>query len=198
MLFPEAPPEADFILPFMVLRTELPALVVGFFCAGALSASMSTGDALLHASASVAVEDGVRPFLKIEDRGQRILIRVLVLAMGGVAYYFALDEGQSLVVLLLTSYGIIVQFAPSIVAALYWRRATTPGVIAGLVAGSAITLFFFRFGHLRPLDMHEGIVGLLVHLPILVIVSLLTAPQDTDHISSFIDPERDSAGEGAL
>ncbi len=124
-------------------------------------------------------------------------MRVLVVAMGCVAYSFALDEDQSLVLLLLTSYGIIVQFAPSIVAALYWRRATTPGVLAGLVAGSATTLFFFFYGHLRPLDMHEGILGLLVHLPILVIVSLLTTPQDTDHVSSFIHPERGSAGEGA-
>lgn len=197
VLFPEAPPEADFILPFMILRTELPALVVGFFCAGALSASMSTGDALLHASASVAVEDGVRPFLALDDRGQRVLMRVLVLAMGCVAYYFALDEGQSLVLLLLTSYGIIVQFAPSIVAALYWRRATTPGIVAGLVVGSATTLFFFFNGHLRPLDMHEGIVGLLVHLPVLVIVSLLTTPQDAGHVSSFIHPERHTAGDRA-
>ena len=124
-------------------------------------------------------------------------MRVLVLAMGGVAYYYALDEGQSLVVLLLTSYGIIVQFAPSIVAALYWRRATTPGIVAGLVAGAATTLFFFRFGHLRPLDMHEGIVGLLVHLPVLLIVSWLTAPQDADHVSTFIhsDPTSESEGE---
>ena len=49
VLFPEAPPSADTVLPFLVVRTELPALVVGLFCAGVLSASMSTGDALLHA-----------------------------------------------------------------------------------------------------------------------------------------------------
>ena len=42
VLFPESPDQADFILPFLILRSDLPALVVGLFCAGALSASMST------------------------------------------------------------------------------------------------------------------------------------------------------------
>ncbi len=194
VLFPETPPNADFILPFLILRTDLPALVVGLFCAGALSASMSTGDALLHASASVAVEDGVRPFRPLGDRGQRLLMRILVLAMGVVAYYFALDEDQSLVVLLLTAYGIIAQLAPPVVAGLYWRRATTPGILLGLLAGSATVFFFFFLDHLRPLDLHEGILGLLVHVPVLVIVSLLTPPQEATHSRCFVDLEPLQAG----
>lgn len=186
VLFPEEPPAADFILPFMILRTDLPALVVGLFCAGALSASMSTGDALLHASASVAVEDGVRPFAPLGDRAQRTLMQVLVLAMGALAYYFALDEGSSLVVLLLTAYGVIAQLAPPIVAALYWRRATTPGVILGLLAGAVTAVFFYVNGDLRPFDLHEGILGLLVHVPVLVGVSLVTRPQEDTHADSFV------------
>ncbi len=191
VLFPETPPAPDFILPFMVLRTELPGLVVGLFCAGALSASMSTGDALLHASASIAVEDGIGPFARLTDRQQRLLMQMLVLAVGAVAYGFALDEDNSLVVLLLTSYGIIAQLAPSIFATLYWRRATTPGVLCGLLAGSATAVFFFLNGELRPFDLHEGVLGLLVHIPVLVLVSLGTRPQDPGHVGAFV------RGEGA-
>ncbi|NIP80116.1 MAG: sodium:solute symporter family protein, partial [Gemmatimonadetes bacterium] len=73
VLFAGTPPAPDFILPFMILETELPAIVVGLFCAGALSASMSTGDALLHASASVFVEDGVAKFVEMTDQLQRRL-----------------------------------------------------------------------------------------------------------------------------
>jgi solute:Na+ symporter, SSS family len=127
VLFPESPQEPDFILPFLILRSELPVFLVGLFCAGALSASMSTGDALLHAGASVAVEDGIRPFRELDDRRRRLLMRGLVVALGAVAYFFALYEGFSLVVLLLSSYGIIAQFTPPLLAALYWRRATTAG-----------------------------------------------------------------------
>ncbi|MDE2654160.1 MAG: sodium:solute symporter family protein, partial [Gemmatimonadota bacterium] len=186
VLLPESPDQADFILPFLILRSELPALVVGLFCAGALSASMSTGDALLHAAGSVAVEDGVQPFMQLSDRAQRNLMRVLVLVVGGLAYLSALYEGFSLVDLLLASYGIICQFMPSMVAALYWRRATTAGVLSGLLAGSAVSVFFFLFPELKPLGMHEGILGLVVHLPVLIGVSLAGSPQDREHVDGYL------------
>ncbi len=191
VLFPEAPPEPDFILPFLILRSELPALVVGLFCAGALSASMSTGDALLHAGASVAVEDGVGKFKRLDDRQQRLLMRSLVVGMGAVAYFFALYEGVSLVVLLLSSYGIIAQFTPPLVAALYWKRATTPGVFSGLVSGSLVTLFFFFNGHLRPWDLHEGILGLLVHIPVLLLVTFFTRDPEPERAAAFLRAAKD-------
>ena len=186
VLLPEGPEQADFILPFLILRSDLPALVVGLFCAGALSASMSTGDALLHGAASVTVEDGVQPFMKLSDRAQRRLMRVLVIVVGAAAYVFALSEGFSLVELLLASYGIICQFMPGLLSAMYWRRATTAGVVAGLVAGSAVSVFFFLFPGLKPFGMHEGILGLFVHVPVLVGVSLRGAPQDDEHVDGYI------------
>lgn len=186
VLFPDGPEQADFILPFLILRSELPALVVGLFCAGALSASMSTGDALLHGAASVTVEDGVQPFVKLSDRAQRRLMRVLVLLVGAVAYLFALFEGFSLVELLLASYGIICQFMPALLSAMYWRRATTAGVVAGLAAGSAVSVFFFLFPELKPFGMHEGILGLIVHIPVLVGVSLDGAPQADEHVDGYL------------
>ena len=186
VLFPESPEQSDFILPFLILRSELPALVVGLFCAGALSASMSTGDALLHGAASVVVEDGVQPFVKLSDQTQRTLMRILVVGVGALAYVFALSEGFSLVDLLLASYGIICQFMPGLVAAMYWRRATTAGVISGLLAGSAVSVFFFLNPELKPFGMHEGILGLVVHLPLMIGVSLAGAPQEKDHVEEYV------------
>ena len=187
VLFPESPEQPDFILPFLILRTELPALVIGLFCAGALSASMSTGDALLHAGASVVVEDGVQPFRRLSDKGQRTLIRVLVVAVGALAYVLALSDSSSLVDLLLASYGVICQFMPAVLAAMYWRRATTAGVVSGLAAGSAVAVLFFLFPEGKPLGLHEGILGLIVHVPVLLGVSLAGKPQDKQHVSAFVD-----------
>ena len=187
VLFPQSPDQPDFILPFLILRSELPALVVGLFCAGALSASMSTGDALLHGAASVVVEDGVQPFWKLSDGGQRLLMRILVVLVGAVAYLFALVEGISLVDLLLASYGIICQYMPAMLAALYWRRATTAGVVSGLLAGSAVSVFFFLQPELKPFGMHEGILGLMVHIPVLLAVSLRGKPQDDEHVEGYLN-----------
>ncbi|MEM1142986.1 MAG: sodium:solute symporter family protein [Pseudomonadota bacterium] len=192
VLFVDSLDQPDFILPYLVLNVDLPMLVVGLFCAGALSASMSTGDALLHAAASVAVEDGVRPFIALNEAHQRLLIRVLIVVSGAAAYYFAVSENTSLVVLLLSSYGIIAQLAPPVVAALFWRRATTAGVIAGLLAGGATTLLFFVIPDLKPIEMHEGLFGLIAHIPVLILVSLATTAQDQDRVEAYVNPPRTS------
>ncbi|MGY8778600.1 MAG: sodium:solute symporter family protein [Longimicrobiales bacterium] len=187
VLFTGSPPSSDFILPFMILETDLPALVVGLFCAGALSASMSTGDALLHASASVVVEDGVMQFVEIKEKTQRRLMQALVLLTGAIAYYFALDPDSSLVQLLASAYGIISQFAPPVLAALYWKRATTQGAVAGLTTGALVAFFFWQNPEWKPFDIHEGILALLVHIPVLVGVSLTTPAQNDDHVAQFVN-----------
>ena len=186
VLFPGGgPDDPDFILPFMVLNVELPTLVVGLFCAGALSASMSTGDALLHAAASVVVEDGIGPFRALTEDTQQLLMRVVVLTVGAVAYWGAVAGGSSLVQLLATAYGIVSQLAPPIVAALYWRRATTAGVMAGLLAGWFTALLFYLNPEWKPFGIHEGVLGLLVHVPVLVAASLATTAQEEAHAERF-------------
>lgn len=173
VLFPTAPSAPDFILPHMILETGLPALVAGIFCAGALSASMSTGDALLHGAASVAVEDGVQPFVRLSDAQQRALIRTLVVAIGGIAFYLAIIQERTLVWLLLTAYGLVCQLAPPVYSALFWRRATTRGVVAGLLTGITANIVFLAFPEMRPFDIHEGILAVMLNVGVLVGVSLL-------------------------
>ncbi|MEM9397062.1 MAG: sodium:solute symporter family protein [Pseudomonadota bacterium] len=190
ILFVDALDQPDFILPYLVLHVDLPMVVVGLFCAGALSASMSTGDALLHATASVAVEDGMRPFMDLNESQQRLLIRGLLIVSGAVAYYFAVSENTSLVVLLLSSYGIIAQLSPLVVAALFWRRATTGGAIAGLLSGGATTLLLFTMPELKPIALHEGLFGIMVNVPILIFVSLLTQAQESAHVETYLNPPR--------
>lgn len=69
----------------------------------------------------------MRPFRSLTDIKQRRTIQGLILAAGAVVYVFAFDPGRSLVMLLVTSYGIICQLVPLVAADLYRHRATTAG-----------------------------------------------------------------------
>jgi SSS family solute:Na+ symporter len=168
------------------MQSGLPAGVVGLFCAGALAASMSTGDALLHGAAAIAIEDGIHPFVKLAEAKRRLLMQLLVLAVGGLAFWLAVVQRQSLVWLLLTAYGLIDQLAPPVYAALFWRRATTAGVLSGLSAGIGTSVFFLLRPELRPFAIHEGILGVVVNSMVLIAVSLVTAPQDREHTRDFV------------
>lgn len=178
--FDPPPPAADQILPWLLVHLDLPGLVVGLFCAGALAASMSSGDAMAHAAAAIAVRDGVvrglgRELSSAQElRAMRVATVLLMIAAYGVAVVY---QG-SLVGLLLSTYGAVVQFFPTVVATLLWRRATGPGVLSGLVVGAVVTTVFVVAPELKPWDVHHGLYGLLAHLPVLVGVSLATPARD--------------------
>jgi SSS family solute:Na+ symporter len=195
VLFEVKPPSADFILPHMVLNTNVAPVVVGLFCAGALAASMSTGDAMLHAAGSVYVQDMHRKVIdrNINDHDRRRLIRYVALLVGIVSYYIAINTQMSLVALLLAAYGAVVQLAPVTAAAFFWKRATPAGVVSGVVLGSLVTLTLFWLPQLRPFGLHEGIVGLALNCVALVAVSLLTRPLPEAPVDAFVEVSRRTA-----
>ena len=188
VLFDPKPASPDFILPHMILSTDIAPVVIGLFCAGALAASMSTGDAMLHAAGSVYVQDLHRKVFDpgLSDHHRTRLIRIVAVVIGIIAFYIAVNTEMSLVALLLAAYGAVVQLAPVTAAAFFWKRATPNGVVTGVVLGSLVTLFLFIFPQYRPFGLHEGIVGLAVNCAALVGISTLSRPMDQGHVADFI------------
>ncbi|ROR32100.1 sensor histidine kinase [Inmirania thermothiophila] len=83
-------------------------------------------------------------------RGAIVLILLL-----GYAYFRLIGEGYALVSMGLVSFAAAAQFAPPILAGIYWRGATRRGALAGLAAGFAVwayTLFLPAFARSGWLD----------------------------------------------
>lgn len=171
--FPGVTP-ADSILPYLLMQLDLPAVVIGLFCAGALAASMSSGDAILHTAASVAIRDGIAQIVKtpLSDAKERSFIRVAVLIIGFVAYYFAVVSKTSIVGLLVGAYGGVAQIFPIIFAAFYWKKASRIAAICALTGGIVTNTFFLILPELKPFALHEGVYGLFVNILLLVSLSL--------------------------
>lgn len=191
LAFPGVTP-ADSILPHVLLQMDLPVILIGLVCAGTLAASMSSGDAIVHAAASVGVRDGltkipaVDRWLKSGDH-ERLLIRIAVVVISLIAYYFAVFSETDIVSLLLGAYGGIAQIFPLVFAMFYWPRANGKGALAGLVGGILVTLFFLYNPEFKPLPMHEGIYGLIVNIALLVGVSLRTKPEGIERIKRYTE-----------
>ncbi|REL32859.1 sodium:solute symporter family protein [Rhodohalobacter sp. SW132] len=184
--FPGVEP-ADSILPHILMQLDLPAIVIGLFCAGALAASMSSGDAILHSAASIGIRDGLSQVTDLNDKTERLLIQISVLVIGLIAYLFAVVIDVSIVALLLGSYGGVAQIFPVIFAMFYWSRATKAGALAGLFGGIAINTLFLIFPEIKPLPVHEGVYGLIANVVLLIGVSLATKPDEPERVRKFRD-----------
>jgi SSS family solute:Na+ symporter len=192
VLFASAPDKPDQILPHVILNAGVSPIVAGLFCAGALAASMSSGDAIAHATASILVRDGWVTTLgrPLGAHAERRAIRVVLVLVLAAAYAVAVLYEGTIVRLLLFAYGPIVQFAPAVYATLFWRRATAAGVGAGLVLGIAANVTFALRPDWGPFDVHAGAYGLAANVLALVAVSLATRPGAPDRSAEFLAAAR--------
>ena len=91
---------------------------------------------------------------------------IVVLALLAVAYYRAMPQGEQLASIGLLSFAAVAQFAPAIIAGLYWRSASRVGVQTGLAVGFlvwAYTLLLPSLGSAGWFDtqwLHTGPFGL--------------------------------------
>jgi SSS family solute:Na+ symporter len=189
LAFPGVEP-VDSILPFLLMQIDISPWIIGLVCAGALAASMSSGDSMLHSSASIAVRDGLSKIFpgRLDDAQERLAIRCFVVLLALVSYYFAVVSKISLVALLLAAYGGVAQIFPLVFAAFYWPRANGQGAMAGLVTGIAVNVLFLQRPDLSPIPgLHEGVFGLLANVFMLVAVSLLTPPTPSRRVRPYLE-----------
>ena len=187
--FPGIEP-ADTILPYVLRNMDLPVVLVGLVCAGTLAASMSSGDAILHAAGAVFVRDGLRKFPQLrtamdQKNVERKVIQLSILLISILAYYFAVISSTDIVSLLLGAYGGVAQLFPLVFAMFYWPSATRLGALTALISGIFVTLVFLFWPELKPWDIHEGIYGLMVNLFSLITVSFLTQKTDSSIVEKF-------------
>ncbi|HEX7374215.1 MAG TPA: PAS-domain containing protein [Steroidobacteraceae bacterium] len=142
----------SFILTLPLARGSSTLAVLVFL--GGLSAATAMVVMSSIALATMITNDLVMPTLwrgrwlgltEGADVGRLVLwlrrVSIFGLALLAYAYYRNTAAPASLASIGLLAFAAVAQFAPAILAGLYWRRATREGVFWGLVAGYAIWLY---------------------------------------------------------
>lgn len=155
-----------------------------FLAFAVLAASMSTGDALLHAGGAIAVRDVLVPLvgdLRSDDRRQTQVMRVVVVLLALLSWaLLGSAGGTSVVDLLLLAYALPLQFLPVVMGGLYVRRANGVGACAGLLTGLGACVVMFVLQRsapgiaaaINPLELEIGVIGLVPNTLAMVIFSL--------------------------
>ena len=168
-------PNGDLSL-LTIVRQSFPPWFLGVVGgAGALTAMVPASIFILTA-ATLFAKNLYRPLFApaMTDDQVAKLARSMVVVLGLISLCLAIYSSATLVSLLLTGYAGVTQFFPGVVLGLYWRRVTTSGVLAGMIAGVA-TAIFLMLSHRDPLfGWSAGFVALCFNFLVVTLVSLLT------------------------
>ncbi|MDG2020596.1 MAG: hypothetical protein P8J59_01455 [Phycisphaerales bacterium] len=124
----------------------LPSGLLGLFAAALLGAFISTNDTYLHSWGSIFIQDVVLPFRKrpLSAKAHLWLLRGSIFGVAIFAFCFSLwyTPNQYVAMFLALTGAIFVGGAGSaIIGGLYWRRATTAGAWAAMIAGMSLAGF---------------------------------------------------------
>lgn len=177
----DAVPLADAENLFPALSSQLlPPVAFGVVVAAIFAAIMSSADSQLLVAASTLVRD---IYQKIMGGGRELtprqlvgISRAVVTALVAVALVLGWSaEGLVLWLVLVAWAGLGAALGPTTVLALFWRRTTHAGVLAGLLTGALTTIVWYNTPALKS-HLYELIPAFALSLLATWIVSLLTEP----------------------
>jgi SSS family solute:Na+ symporter len=159
-----------------VVRQTFPAWFLGLIGgAGALTAMVPAAILLLTA-ATLFAKNIFRPIFAPSMSNDQVakVAKAVVVLISLVGLACAVFSTTTLVSLLLLGYAGVAQFFPGVVFGLFWKRVTTAGIFAGMVAG-LVCLFILFLSNRDPfLGLNAGFVALCANGAVAAGVSLCT------------------------
>ncbi len=172
----------------------LPVWLGATLVATVVAVVVSTADSYLLSPATSIVRDVVQRFFRpqMADREAVLLGRIVVVVLGLLALGLAFlsSEFFSVALFAYTIYGAGV--TPALLAAYFWKRATSAGAVASMIAGvvSAILWEVLARGQNPIAEFAETwsvdavVPAITTSLVVLVLVSLATPPPDAARASA--------------
>ncbi|MBQ4107545.1 MAG: sodium/proline symporter [Lentisphaeria bacterium] len=153
----------------------LAVFCAGILLAAILAAAMSTADSQLLASASAFVSDLYKPLIRKQASDKEMLWagRLIVLVIAVTAFLIAANPAcQGLMGLVACAWAAFGSaFGPVMLTALFWKRLTYWGAVAGIMAGFTVDILWYCF--MGWTGIYEIIPGFLAGLAATAIVSLI-------------------------
>lgn len=162
----------------VLAQQHLSPVIFGIVVASIFAAIMSTADSQLLVAASAVVRDIYdRIIQKGKEIPQKTLVlysRIIVVVLVAVALIFSLIAQELVFWLVLFAWaGLGAAIGPTSILALYWKGTTKPGVFAGLITGTLVTIVWYYVPVLKD-NLYELIPAFILSLLATWLVSRFT------------------------
>ncbi len=169
----------------------LPSFFCGLVVSGIFAAAMSSSSSYLLISGSAVATNIFKGLIKRDatDRQVMIVARVTLTCILVLGCFLAMDQNSSIFNIVSYAWaGFGASFGPLMLCALYWRRTTLPGAIAGMLTGAATVIIWNNF--IAPLGgwfaVYELLPGFVLALLVIIVVSKLT-PEPSKEVTDDFD-----------
>jgi len=159
----------DNVLLLMV-RNYTPSFVFSFVIVGALAALMSTADSQLLSLSTMLTCDIMGKKVKY-SRVMTVLLASFAIIF--IVFGYSPKTGIMGTLVSTTFSGLVVLF-PSVLATLYWKKATKWGCMASILGGESI-VFFNAYIPIPSFGFLPSMIALAVSFALLLIFSILTS-----------------------
>ena len=162
----------DAAVPALAIKV-LPAGLTGLALAGMLSVMMSTADSYLLVSVQTCVRDigkTVKP--EMHEKTEMKLSRIfsIILPIGALIIALYMQNAYNILMFSWSFYAAAAGI-PAF-AALYWKKATKSGIIAGMIGGFVVCVGWKLLG--QPFGLGAALPGTIACAVALICVSLIT------------------------
>ena len=162
----------DAVVPALAIKL-LPAGLTGLALAGILSVIMSTADSYLLVSVQTCVHDiGKTIDPKMPEKKEMLLSRVfsVILPLGALVIALYIKNAYNILMFAWSFYAAAAGI-PAF-AALFWKKATKPGIIGGMIAGFVFCVGWKLMG--TPFGLGPTVPGAIACGIATVVISLAT------------------------
>ena len=166
------------------------AIMAGIILSGILAATMSTADSQLLAAASSVSQDLMQDFfgIKMNAKSTMRAARLTVVAIALIGIVLAWDPNSSVFRVVSFAWaGFGAAFGPVMLFALFWKRSTRQGALAGMLTGG-VMVFVWKY-LVAPLGgawaIYELLPAFIAASIALVVVSLLTPAPEQAILDDF-------------
>ncbi len=173
---------------FLVLTHSLfPPFIAGLILSAVLAAIMSTASAQLLVAASAFSQDFYQTVIHSSDNQKELLWvgRLSVIIIAVLAVLMGINPNN--LILDMVSYawaGFGACFGPALLASLFWRRATSRGIIAGIITGGVTVIIWKHFAFWGLYEIIPGFIFSLIAIYLISIFDKTPSKEITDIFDS--------------
>ena len=155
---------------------------------------MSTADSQLLVTASAVSEDMYKGAIKknASEKSSLLVGKIAVVVVAVIAFFIALDPNSSIMGLVSDAWaGFGAAFGPVVLLALFWKRSTLAGAVAGMATG-AVTVIVWDYLPIvngetiyAATGLYSLVVGFALALVVNIVVSLISKKPSAEITNEF-------------